>query len=154
MRKLFLIAWLLAIPAGSSSQTVWQRYTVPETGANVDLPTTIFTKDAGQPEEGYGRRFITPDGRATLAVQSIPNVAHDSPSVFLAKKNPPSDIAYKRITNRFFAVSSFRKDSIWYDRCNFTGQFINCVMVNYPTAEKRKWDGVITRISLSLASGR
>jgi hypothetical protein len=112
VRKMFLIAWLLAIPTGSSGQTMWQRYTVPETVANVDLPTTIFTKDTGQPGEGYGRRFITPDGPATLAMRSIPNAAHDSPATFLAKKNPPADIAYKRIANRFFVVSSFRKDSI------------------------------------------
>jgi hypothetical protein len=125
----------------------------PQTGANFDLPTTIFSKDGGRPAEGYGRRFMTHDGRATLAVQSIPNVKNDSPTAFLAKKNPPSDIAYKRITNRFFVISSFRKDSIWYDRCDFSGQFINCVMVNYPAAEKRQWDAVITRISHSLSSG-
>jgi hypothetical protein len=150
----FLIAWILAVPTvASASQLGWHRYAVPETGAQVDLPATIFSKDAGRPDQGYGRRFMTPDGRATLAVQSLPNTGHDSPAAFLAKKNPPSDIAYKRITNRFFVVSSFRKDLIWYDRCNFSDQFINCVMVNYPAAEKRQWDGVITRISHSLASG-
>jgi hypothetical protein len=152
--RIFLIACLLAVPAAASAQELeWHRYEVPETGAQVDLPASIFSKDAGRPDQGYGRRFMTPDGRATLAVQSIPNVGHDSPAAFLAKKNPPSGIAYKRITNRFFVVSSFRKDLIWYDRCNFSDQFINCVMVNYPAAERRQWDGVITRISHSLASG-
>jgi hypothetical protein len=42
VRKLFLLALLLAIPAGSSGQTVWQRYKVPETGAKVDLPDDDF----------------------------------------------------------------------------------------------------------------
>jgi hypothetical protein len=126
---------------------------VPETGANVDLPAAIFSKDVGRPDEGYGRRFMTSDGRATLTVQSLANAEHESPAAFLAKKNPPSDIAYRRITSRFFVVSSFRRDMIWYDRCNFGDQFINCVMVNYPAVEKRQWDGVITRISHSLARG-
>lgn len=152
--RIFVIAWLLAVPAVASAQELgWHRYAVPETGAQVDLPATIFGIDVGQPDQGYGRRFMTSDGRATFTVQSLPNTGHDSPAAFLAKKNPPSDIAYKRITNRFFVVSSFRKDLIWYDRCNFSGQFINCVMVNYPAAEKRQWNGVITRISHSLASG-
>ena len=87
---------------GSSSK---QKYAVPETGANVDLPITIFSKDAGQPESGYGRRFLTSDGRANLTVQSVPNKANDSPAAFLAKMRPPSEIVYRRVTPNFFVVS-------------------------------------------------
>jgi hypothetical protein len=86
-------------------------------------------------------------------VQSITNIAHDSPARFLAKKHPPPNIVYKRITSRFFVVSSFRGDHIWYDRCNFAGRFINCLMVNYPAIQKRQWDGIITRMSNTFASG-
>ncbi len=150
MRKFFLMAGLLVLPASAVAQPLaWQKYTVPETGASVDLPRTIFSKDVGQTDKGYGRRFTTRDGHATFALQSIGNAAHESPAEFLAKKNPPPNIVYKRVAPRFFVVSSFRKDFIWYDRCNFAGRFINCVMVNYPAAEKRQWDGVITRISRS-----
>jgi len=153
MRSIFVITWLLVFSAGAAAHPVdWQKYAVPETGATVDLPTTIFSKEVGPTDQGYGRRFMTSDGRATLAVQSISNVAHDSPADFLAKKHPPSNIVYKRVTPNFFVVSSFHNKLIWYDRCNFAGQFINCVMVNYPAAEKRQWDGVITRISKTLAS--
>lgn len=154
MRKIFLIACLLGSPVIASAQPVsWQKYAVTETGANVELPTTIFSKDVGQTDQGYGRRFMTADSRATLAVQSIENVGHDSPAGFLKKKHPPTNIVYKRVTPNFFVISSFRNNSIWYDRCNFAGRFINCVMVNYPAAEKRQWDGVITRISHSLSAG-
>lgn len=31
---------------------------------------------------------------------------------------------------------------------------INCVLINYPAAEKRDWDGIVTRISNTLAKGR
>jgi hypothetical protein len=153
MRKTLLLAFLLGCSATATAQpVVWHRYAVPETGANVDLPVTIFVKDAGPTDSGYGRRFISADGRANLAVQSIENVGHDTPAAFLQKKHPPSNIVYKRVTSRFFVVSSFRNDSIWYDRCNFAGRFINCVLVNYPASEKRQWDGVITRISNTFAS--
>lgn len=153
MRVSIIVACFLAIPVSAAAQPVdWQKYAIPETGANVDLPTTIFSKDAGQPETGYGRRFLTADGRANLTVQSMPNAANDSPAAFLAKKRPPSDIVYKRITSNFFVVSSFRQGTIWYDRCNFAGGFVNCVLINYPAAEKRQWDGVVTRISNTLAS--
>jgi hypothetical protein len=153
MRKILMVSCLLAIPAVAAAQSLgWQKYAVPETGANVDLPMTIFSKDAGQPESGYGRRFLTADGRANLTVQSVPNKANDSPAAFLAKMRPPSDIVYRRVTPNFFVVSSFRKDKIWYNRCNFAGRFMNCVLINYPAAEKRQWDSVVTRISDTLAS--
>jgi hypothetical protein len=77
--------------------TGWHRYAVPETGAFVDIPNAIFTEDAGKPEKAYGRRFLTPDGRANLTVQSVPNDAGESPAAFLASKNPPSNILYRRI---------------------------------------------------------
>jgi hypothetical protein len=52
MRKVLVSVWLLALPAGAFAQTgVWLKYTVPETGATVDLPAAIFAKDAGPPEK-------------------------------------------------------------------------------------------------------
>lgn len=137
-----------------AESTAWQTYVVPETGAKADIPVNVFSKDGGKPDAGYGRRFMTSDGRANLTVQSIPNAANDSPAVFLAKKNPPSDIVYKRVTSRFFVVSSIRNGRIWYDRCNRGARYMQCVLINYPAAEKRQWDGVVTRISNSLASSQ
>jgi hypothetical protein len=153
------VKWSIAALALTFAPTVadaqpisWQRFVVTETMASVDVPTTVFTEDAGKPETGYGRRFLTSDRRANLTVQSVPNEAGDSPAIFLARKNPPADIVYKRVTPRFFVVSSFRNDMIWYNRCNFAGRFMNCVLINYPAAEKRQWDSVVTRISNTLTS--
>jgi hypothetical protein len=130
----------------------WRRYEIPSTRTSVDMPVSIFTSDAGPPESGTGRRFFTEDRRADLTVQSIPNPDNDSPARFLAKQRPPAGIIYKRITSDFFVVSSIRKDRIWYNRCNRGNGTMNCVLINYPAAEKRKWDDVVTRISLTLRS--
>jgi hypothetical protein len=138
--------------AAATPAVEWGRFVVRETGTSVDIPRTIFTTDAGRPQTGYGQRFLSSDGRANLTIQSVPNEAGDSPAVFLAKRKPPPGIEYKRVTPRFFAVSSVRNDKIWYDRCNFAGRFINCVLINYPAAEKRQWDGVVTRISHTLSA--
>jgi hypothetical protein len=146
----FLALWL-ALPSAQASD--WQRYVVAETGAGVDVPRDIFSDEAGKPEAGYGARFQTSDRRANLTVQSLRNDANDSPSAFLAKKRPPSGIVYRRVTPRFFVVSSFRNDLIWYNRCNFAGRSIACVLINYPAAEKKRWDAVVTRISNTLSKG-
>jgi hypothetical protein len=149
-----IIALGLALaPAVAAAEPMsWVTYRVPETGAAVDLPTSIFTEQAGKPEAGYGARFLTSDQRADLTVQSVANDAGLSPAEFLARKNPPPNIVYKRVTPRFFVVSSFAKGKIWYDRCNFAGRHIHCVLINYPATEKRRWDSVVTRISNTLAS--
>lgn len=128
----------------------WRHYVIPSTGASVDVPVSIFSRDGGPPEGGTGRRFFTDDNRADLTVQSVSNATNDSPAIFLAKKQPPAGVIYKRITPDFFVVSSIRKDRIWYNRCNRGSGAMNCVLINYPAAEKRSWDSVVTRISHTL----
>ena len=153
LRKVFSAAAVSMISGTALAQdSGWQRYVVPVTGARVDIPTAIFSADAGEPDVGYGHRFVTSDGRANLTVQSFPNEANDSPAAFLAKQSPPPGIMYRRVTPGFFAVSSQRNGKIWYNRCNAAGRFMNCVLINYPAAEKRQWDSMVTRISRTLTS--
>ena len=113
LRSLVPVAALVFAGNASAAGPInWQRYVVAETGASVDIPTSIFTEDAGKPEDAYGKQFLTSDGRANLTIESLANDAGDSPAAFLAKRNPPKDIVYKKITSRFFVVSSFRNDKI------------------------------------------
>jgi len=148
-----LFAFVLSMGAGTcfAESTEWRRYQIPGTGANVDIPVSIFTEDAGSPEGGTGRRFFTQDHRADLTIQSVPNPGNESPAEFLQKRRPPHGIQYKRVTPRFFAVSSIRNDRTWYNRCNRGNGYMHCVLINYPAVEDRQWDAIVTRISLSLA---
>jgi hypothetical protein len=120
----------------------------------VDLPTSLFTVDRGPSERFNGRTFATADGRADISLYSIQNTAGETPRTFLARRFqlPASALVYRRVTNRIVAVSGFRQDKIWYARCNFASRQVNCVALNYPAAEKRQWDAVVTRISHSLSS--
>jgi len=140
----------LAPAVAGAEDTRWRQYVIPQTGTSVDIPVTIFTEDAGPPDGGTGRRFFTRDHRADLTVQSVPNPQNDSPAAFLANRHPPAEIQYKRVTPRFFAVSSIRNGRTWYNRCNRANEYMHCVLINYPAAEDRQWDAVVTRISLSL----
>src|SRR6195952_6123384 len=152
--KSALVAQVLALAASTSmaaAQPVrWTTYTIPETGTSVNFPSSVFSEEAGSPD-GYGQRFRTADGRANITIQAAPNVANDSPAAFLAKKNPPPRVQYKRVTARFFAVSSYKGDKVWDDRCNFSRGLVHCVLINYPATEERAWDDIVTRISLSLS---
>jgi hypothetical protein len=42
---------------------------------------------------------------------------------------------------------------IFYSRCNFSDGSegrIHCIFISYPKREKRMWDDIVTRMSLSL----
>jgi hypothetical protein len=148
----FFSALALWAPAVSAQPVRWTTFSIPQTGTTVDFPASIFTEEAGKPD-GQGQRFRTSDGRADITIQAAPNISNDSPAGFLAKKNPPSRIQYKRVTSRFFAVSSYKGDKVFYDRCNFSARMVHCVLINYPASEEQDWDGIVTRISLSLRGG-
>jgi hypothetical protein len=152
--RFLAIAAVFLLPALAWAEpSNWKRFEIAETNASVDLPAHIFTRQAGKPEAGYGEKMLTADGRANLTVQSVQNSSGETPAAFLARMNPPRQIVYRRVTPDFFVVSSFRKGLIWYDRCNFVRRYIHCVLLNYPAAEKREWDAVVTRISNSLSKG-
>jgi hypothetical protein len=156
-RLVGLLLLAMAVSAGSPSaaqQDRWLRYGDREIGVSVDLPLNLFTVDRGPSEKLNGRTFATPDGRADVSLYSIPNPAGDTPRAFLEKRFelPSSSVVYRRVTNRIVAVSGFRRDKIWYARCNFNAGLVNCVALNYPTSEKRQWDAIVTRISNSLSS--
>lgn len=149
-RQMLAILFVALLP-GTAAAAEWRKYNLPESGLSVDVPVTVFTEDAGPAEGAAGRVLYTADRRADLTIKSIPNADNDSPASFLAKMQPPARIQYRRVTPRFFAVSSIRNGRTWYNRCNRGGRFMNCVLINYPAAEDRQWDAIVTRISLSLA---
>ena len=131
----------------------WRTFEVPDFGTRVQYPASIFTP-AGDPEMGLGQRFERADGRAVLSIYARPK-AGETPRTYLRKhlRVERSQLEYVRIARSFFAISSERDGVILYSRCNFSRGArgaIHCFDMKYPQEEKRSWDAVVTRISLSL----
>jgi hypothetical protein len=148
----------LARPAQAPQQVgaplAWRSYEVPEFGTRVQIPAGIFIP-AGKPREGSGQRFERADGRAVLSIYSRPNNMGESPATYLRQnlRVDRSALDYERIARSFFAISLERNGVILYSRCNFSSRAhaaIHCFDITYPQEEKRSWDAVVTRISLSL----
>jgi hypothetical protein len=132
----------------------WRTFEVPDFGTRIQYPAGIFSP-AGKPEKGVGQRFERADGRAVLSIYSRPNEAGDNPATYLRHnlRVSRSALDYARITRSFFAISSERDGVILYSRCNFSGgarDAVHCFDLKHPQEEKRAWDAVVTRISLSL----
>jgi hypothetical protein len=151
---------LLALVASGQAQSreqrpiEWRTFEVADLGTRIQYPASIFTP-AGQPDTGLGQRFERADGHAVLSIYARPNEAGENPRTYLRKnlRMERSALDYVRIARSFFAISSERDGVILYSRCNFSGGargVIHCFDLKYPQAEKRSWDAVVTRISLSL----
>jgi hypothetical protein len=133
-----------------SSTAGWTVFSTPS-GLNVPYPANIFSVGAGATEKGVGQKFRSADGRADFSAYSLANTDNDTPASYLRKNLliPPRSLVYRRVTNRFFVMSSIREDRIFYSRCNFAIS-IHCIFLEYPMAEKAPWDGIVTRMSYSL----
>ena len=151
---------LLAFTCGAQAEVQphnsadWRTFEVPDFGTKIRYPADIFSP-AGQPEMGLGQRFERADGRAVLSIYARSNKVGETPRTYLRKhlRVNRSALDYVRIARSFFAISSERDGVILYSRCNFSGGArgtIHCFDLKYPRQEKRSWDAVVTRISLSL----
>jgi hypothetical protein len=119
-------------------------------GAQVAYPRSVFQIDATETDSDR-LLYTTLDGRSRLELFSIPNKRGEIPSRFMRRVSAEGEtFTYQRVTGRFFAASTTRAGLILYRRCNFKGAMIHCVDLRYPAAEKRKWDDIVTRVSLSL----
>jgi hypothetical protein len=132
----------------------WQTFVVQDFGTSIQYPATIFAP-VGKAEKGLGQRFERADGRAALSIYASSNEAGDTPASYVRRnlRMNRSALDYERITRSFFAISSEDAEVIYYSRCNFSGRVraaIHCFDLVYPQEEKRSWDSVVTRISLSL----
>ena len=137
-----------------AAQDRWSVY-ADQKGTRIPYPAHIFSVDRGHGENGTGQVLTTGDGRARIHMFSLPNTQGDSPSEYLRKYFPVNRAAltYDRVTRNFFAISSRRDGMIIYMRCNFStsaGGTLHCVDLRYPIREKLAWDGIVTRISLSV----
>jgi hypothetical protein len=128
-------------------------------GAKVDYPAGLFTSDAGPPPRGTGRVLESDRHEARFMLYVEDNGEHQSPASFVRSNLtvPESQIDYRRITDRFFAVSGDTDGRTFYSRCNFFRSYkgpIYCIFLSYRSNEKQFWDGIVTRISLSLREGK
>jgi len=149
------IMFLTLVPSAQAQfraePVAWRTFEVPDFGTRIQYPAGIFTP-AGNSETGLGQRFERADGRAVLSIYSRRNEAGETPASYLRDnlRVGRSLLDYERIARSFFAISSERDGMILYSRCNFSGGAIHCFDLRYPQQEKRSWDAIVTRMSLSL----
>ena len=150
--RFFLTLLLLMVVSSASAQPSrnlgWSQL-ANRRDATVDFPGGLFTREVGADRSKLS--FSTAEGASQFELFSIENSRRESPKQFVRRAdNGRERLTYKRITGNFIAASTIKDDRILYRRCNFSRGMIHCVDIRYPAAEKRAWDDIVTRISLSL----
>jgi hypothetical protein len=156
MRRVAVAAVFLIMPEigyAVPSQITWSM--IERNGLSVEYPVSIFAIDEGPADRGVGRNLASADGSAGFGFYIQANEGHETPASYLKSRLPgiKAKLDYTRVTDRFVAVSGTYQGRIYYGRCNFpTGAYgpLHCIDIFYRESEKRLWDPIVTRISLSL----
>jgi hypothetical protein len=145
---LFLLTSVLPASAQPSANLGWSEL-ANRRGASVDFPGGLFRREVA--DDPAKLSFSTADGASRFELFSIENTRRETPSQFARRAdNGRERLSYRRIAGNFIAASTIKDGRVLYRRCNFSRGMIHCVDVRYPAAEKRAWDEIVTRISLSL----
>lgn len=150
MRMFFMVILVVACCSPSVAQPIDEGWRWADR-VRVEYPSNVFSVKLGKTDRYAGEKFGSADGRSSLSIYSFANDRQERPADYLNRTlvvNPHS-VIYKRVTARFFVISDIRNENVYYSRCNF-GRLVRCVFLEYPVAEKPRWDRAVTRISHSL----
>jgi hypothetical protein len=138
-----------SVEAQSRRASDWQVFKVPDYGTRLEYPASIFSA-AGQGETVVGQRF-----EMRMVGQCCPSTPARMKTAIHPRVIPRRICGNRDHNTNGSLVCDFdgagRDNS--YSRCNFSRsarRAIHCFDLVYPRAEKRAWDPVVTRISLSL----
>jgi hypothetical protein len=148
-----------ALPVALARDALSWRVMTDAFGGAVDYPASIFTTKAPPPPRGSGESLVSDDGSARFMMYVERNSNHLTPEEYIRRNlgGPESLLEYRRVSDHFFAASVTTPKEIFYSRCNFPAGAagnIHCIFLSYPKSEKRAWDDIVTRMSLSLRMQR
>lgn len=148
--KLAVLAASL-VCAGAALAQDYRTYVNARFGARASVPAN-WRADR-PPENGDGQRFNSPDGKASITISGIYHIDDtireaiesrakpDGATVTYVKRDPRAVVASGLIGDRIFYTRSILScaDTIWND-----------LWIEYPAADKAKYDALVKRVSGSL----
>lgn len=151
-----LLALLALLIATSALAQDWRTYVNPRFGSTAEVPRDWTM--GPPPANEDGRMFTSPDGRASIAVYGSLHVL-DSIDEAMEIYETPKDgetVTYKQRTKRTITISGIRADRIFYRKAMLScrDRVWNGVAIEYPAADKQRFDALVTRVARSLRGGR
>ncbi|MCI4677638.1 hypothetical protein K9U39_03065 [Rhodoblastus acidophilus] len=132
----------------------WRLYHNSRFGATADYPADWKVEPA--PENNDGRAFTSSDGRARLTISGI--FALEGREEEFAEKARPLEgetVTYTARKGDWIVVSGLRGGKIFYRKAILScgNKVWNDLDIEYPKAEKAKYDAVVAHLADSLRPG-
>jgi hypothetical protein len=155
MRQLFfpLAFAALASMSGSAAATT-ESYANSRFGYTVEYPADLLVPQ-GEPENGDGQAFDAKKGAAKILVYGSYNALNESPAELAQRAETDCTghrAQYRVVKPSLVAVSCTTADGIIYQKTLIRGDTLTTLRATYPVGERKVWDGVVTRMSRSLAA--
>jgi hypothetical protein len=154
-RSPLVLAIALVTLNGAAQAASWRSYFNDRFRVTADVPADWTM--GPEPGNDDGRRFTSPDGRAEIAVYG--NFADIATQDELAAALEPSEgerITYKKREVHWVVASGTKGDRIFYRKtllsCGDT--VANHVSIEYPAADKAKYDPLVAHLAASLKPGK
>lgn len=144
---------LFAFPAFGAS---YRSYVNGRFGTQVEVPTGWRAER--EPDNGGGRKFVSPDGRASITASGAFHVSDDIAEEVDTRLQPDEGetITYRHKGVRDAVVSGTRSQRIFYRKSILAcgDRIWHDVAIEYPAAEKSAYDAMVRHVAGSLRQGR
>ena len=154
IRQFLILAALLASTAAQAQTAQWRAYHNTRFGVTADYPAGWTM--GPEPENNDGRVFTSPDGQARVTIYG--HFVLDGRDAELAeseKGRAGEAVTYRLRKGHWIALSGTRGGAIFYRKalisCHDTVS--NNVEIEYPAAEKEKYDALVAHVAASLRPG-
>ena len=150
----FLPATLVVASGGGSRAETWRSYHNTRFGTAADVPA-LWTMGP-EPANDDGRKFTSPDKHAEITISGhFANVDTDDELASRLEAGEGETIKFKKRQGKWVAVSGTKGDRIFYRKTLLScgDSIANNLWIEYPLAQKGKYDALVTHVAASLRPG-
>ena len=154
-RTTLLLASIAILLAGGARAESWRSYHNERFGTTADAPANWTM--GPEPENDDGREFTSPDQHAQLTISGIfANVDANDELASRLEAGQGETITFKKRQGKWVVVSGTKGDRIFYRKTLLScgDQVANDLFIEYPAAEKEKYDALVAHVTASIRPGR
>lgn len=137
----------------------WSSYKNERYGFRLRYPGGLFVRTE-TPNSESGALWTSTEGNARLLATATANETGETLDTYrdfvMRETYAEAKFDYTPKRQNWFVLSGQKGDMIFYERITFVceGRYIYGWQVNYPAAQRRKFDAIVEAIHLSYKAGR
>jgi hypothetical protein len=146
---------LLAGTLAAEAQ-VFRTYVASSSGTTARVPADWRSQPMKAADTREGQVFVSPSGKSMLAIYTMSTSTRDRAQAADEPAAPDERITYRANGRNWFVRSGFKgSDRIFYRKMIFAcdGRIAHLLAFDYPAAERREHDRLVTVTANSLRAG-